>query len=209
MVLPVEVAGIIETLAYFYIDNETQAGFLIDPGAEPERLLEIIREKNFEIEKILLTHGHFDHIGAVEKIRDEWKIPVAMHENGKKYVSNPDWNLSANFGLDIKISGVDFLPDGSEIALKKNPAFKVKLIAAPGHTEDGAIYFSEKDEVAFVGDTIFCGSVGRTDFPGGDENILRNTIKTRVFTLPDETLLLSGHSNPTTVKNEKLYNPFV
>ena len=202
MILQVEVRGIFATNSYLYIDDETKHGFLIDPGAEADKLLQIIYEKNFVIEKILLTHGHFDHIGAVDTLQKNLKIPVCMQKNGRAYVENPVWNLSVHFGLDMTLDNVTYLDDG-DIALNANPKFKVKLISVAGHTTDGAIYYSENDKIAFVGDSIFLGSYGRTDFPGGNEKILFANIKNKILTLPDDTILLSGHSEPTTVANEK------
>ena len=198
MILTVEVYEYIPVNAYFYIDDETRHGFLIDPGAQAEKLLKIIDEKHFVIEKILLTHGHFDHIGAVEELQKKLNVEVCMQKNGRDYVENPNWNLSQK----ITLKDVKYLDDG-EIFLNVNPNFKLELISTPGHTTDGAIYYSAADKIAFVGDSIFLGSYGRTDFPGGDEKILFESIKQKILTLPDETILLSGHSEPTTVANEK------
>jgi len=203
MILKTEVHGIFATNSYFYIDDETLHGFLIDPGAEAEKLLQIISEKNFVIEKILLTHGHFDHIGAVEELQKNLKIPVCMQKNGGDYVKNPMWNLSAYFNLNMTLDNINFLEDYSEINLNANKNFSLKIISTPGHTTDSAIFYSAKDKIAFVGDTIFLGSVGRTDFPGGDEKILIQTLREKIFTLPSETILFSGHSEPTMVANEK------
>ena len=204
MILKTEVHGVFATNSYFYIDDETLHGFLIDPGAEAEKLLRIIFEKNFVIEKILLTHGHFDHIGAVEEIQNKLKIPVCMQKNGGDYVKNPVMNLSAYFNLNMTLKNVTFLEDYSEIILSANPDFKLKLSPAAGHTTDSTIFYSERDSVAFVGDTIFLGSIGRSDFPGGNAKILYENIVEKIFTLPEETILLSGHSDETTVKNEKI-----
>ena len=103
----------------------------------------------------------------------------------------------------MTLDGVTYLDDFSEIILGANKNFGVKLIPLAGHTTDGAIYYSAKDSVAFVGDSIFLNSFGRTDFPGGDELTLYKNLKEKIFTLPDETILLSGHSEPTTVAAEK------
>ncbi len=203
MILLVEVQGIFATNAYFYVDDETLHGFLIDPGAQASRLLKIIDEKNFTIEKILLTHGHFDHIGAAAEIQRALKISICMQKNGRAYVENPVWNLSAQFGLNMTLDDVIFLEDYSEIFLDDKPSFGLKLIPVAGHTTDGAIFYSARDGVAFVGDSIFLGSYGRTDFYGGDEEILFADIKQKILTLPDETILLSGHTPPTTVHDEK------
>ena len=203
MILQVEVHGVFATNSYFYVDDETLHGFLIDPGAEADKLLRIIDEKNFVIEKILLTHGHFDHIGAVETLQEKLKIPVCMQKNGKAYAENPIWNLSAYFNLDMTLKNVTYLEDDSEIILDANKNFKLKMIPLAGHTTDGAIFYSEKDGVAFVGDSIFRGSVGRTDFPGGNARQLYDNITEKIFTLPPKTILLSGHTEPTTVAAER------
>ena len=203
MILQVEVHGEFATNSYFYIDDETNHGFLIDPGAEASKLLSVIDRKNFVIEKILLTHGHFDHIGAVDEIQAKLKIPVCMQKNGGAYVKNPVWNLSKFFDEEMTLDDVTFIDDNADITLDANKNFGVKLIPLAGHTTDGAVYYSAKDNVAFVGDSIFLGSYGRTDFPGGDELTLFKNLKEKVLTLPDDTILLSGHSAPTNVKAEK------
>ena len=203
MILQVEVQGEFATNSYFYIDDETNHGFLIDPGAEASKLLSVIAQKNFVIEKILLTHGHFDHIGAVDEIQAKLKIPVCMQKNGGAYVKNPVWNLSKFFDEEMTLDDVTFIDDNANITLDANKNFGVKLIPLAGHTTDGAVYYSAKDNVAFVGDSIFLGSYGRTDFPGGDELTLFKNLKEKVLTLPDDTILLSGHSAPTNVKAEK------
>ena len=203
MILPVEVFGVIDENTYFFIDDKTNHGFLIDPGAEADKLLKIAAEHTWTIEKILLTHGHFDHIGAVNEIQRALKIPVCMSRYGEYYAKDPAINCSAFVGEPIVLDDVTCLDDYSEIFLDANKNFGVKLIPAPGHTSDGAIYFSEQEGIAFVGDTIFCGSYGRTDLPGGSYVDLMQTIKEKVFTLPDETILYTGHGSQTTVADEK------
>ena len=204
MILTCEV-GPFPTNAYFYVDDSTQHSFLIDPGYEASKLLRVIENRKLIVEKILLTHGHFDHIGAVDELQGKLNVPVFMQKNGRDYVKNTDMNGSKSFyAPPTVINGeVTYLEDNSEIALSNNPDFKLKLIPVPGHTTDGAIYYSERDGVAFVGDSIFYGSIGRTDLPGGNYDILISNLKRKVLTLPDDTILLSGHSEPTTVSEEK------
>ena len=202
MILRTEVTGVFATNSYFYVDDETRHGFLIDPGAQADEILKIIEREKFTIEKILLTHGHFDHIGAVNELQARLNVEVCMQKNGRDYVQNPVWNLSAYFNLNMTLDNVTYLDDYSEITLKANKNFGVKLIPLAGHTTDGAIYYSEKDSVAFVGDSIFLNSIGRTDFPGGDARTLYKNLQEKIFTLPAETVLLSGHSDPTTVERE-------
>jgi len=205
MILPVEVdvSDVMQEKVYFYVDDETRHGFLIDPGAQADELLKIIDERNFVIEKILITHGHYDHIGAVNEIQRALKIPACMGKGGMFYAEDTANNGSKFFGQEIILDDVTIL-DGGEIVSVANPAFKLAVIVAPGHTLDGTIYYSAADSAAFVGDTIFFGGHGRTDLAGGSERDLLNTIRNKVFALPDETRLLCGHGLPTTVAAEKV-----
>jgi len=199
----VDVSDVMQENAYFYVDDETRCGFLIDPGAQASELLKTIARENFTIEKILLTHGHYDHIGAVNEIQRALNIPVCMGKGGKFYAADTYNNGSKFFGQGIVLDDVTIL-DGAEIVSSSNPAFKLEVIFAPGHTLDGTIYYSAKDSVAFVGDTIFFGGHGRTDLAGGSERDLMDTIRNKVFALPDETRLLCGHGASTTVAVEKV-----
>lgn len=203
----VDIFGIMEENAYLYIDDKTRHGFLIDPGAQADKLLKIIEREQFTIEKILLTHGHFDHIGAVNELQDALKVPVCMGRGGLFYAQDPFANGSKFFAQDIILDDVTILEDAAQITLSVDADFKLKVIAAPGHTLDGTIYYSAKDSLAFVGDTIFYGGHGRTDLTGGSEQDLMNTIINKVFALPDDTRLYCGHGQPTTVANEK-YRPW-
>ena len=202
MILQVTVTKYLPTNVYFYIDEESKHGFIIDPGAEAARLKKIAAERGFVIEKILLTHGHFDHIAAVNELQEAWGAEVYMQENGRYYADNPAWNLSNQLGAGITLHDVNYLPDNAVITLKDNPHHKLQLFHVPGHTSDGCIYYSEQDGIAFVGDCVFRESYGRTDLPGGDEENLLTNIVDRILTLPKETILLSAHSEETTVEHE-------
>ena len=188
---------------FFYIDDTSKHGFIIDPGAQAEKLLGMIREKGWIIEKILLTHGHFDHIGAVNEIRSALQIPVLAYKSDDDYLRDPEWNLSPSFGLSIIIENTESIEDGQIIRLDSNPAFSLKVIYTPGHTTDSVIYYSERDRAAFVGDTIFKDSIGNYQLPGGNFAAIQKSIMERVFTLPDDTVLYSGHTEQTTVGTEK------
>lgn len=203
MILSVTVQEYIDTNAYFYVDDATHRGFLIDPGAEADRLLGIMETYEYTIEKILLTHGHFDHMGAAEAIQQKLSIPICMHKNGRPYAERPEYNLSRFSSKPISLKDVTYLEDGAVLSLTGTDACRLTVIPTPGHTEDGCIYYSAQDHAAFVGDTIFAGSYGRTDFYGGDEDTLFTSIREKILTLPPETTLLSGHSEPTTVADEQ------
>lgn len=203
IVKQVPLCEILTTNAYFYIDEKTKHGFLVDPAAEPDKLLNIIKENGWIIEKILITHGHFDHIGAVDKLAKELNIPYYIHTNGKQYLINPQMNLSSFFEKNIALTNANYLQDGEEITLSTSPNTTLKVIHTPGHTSDSVIYYDKNNDVAFVGDTIFKDSEGRTDLPGGNTSQLYESIKNKVITLPENTVLYSGHTEQTTVKQEK------
>lgn len=202
IVKQIPVTGLITTNAYFYVDENTKHGFLIDPGAEEQRLLKIIKENDWIIEKILLTHGHFDHIGAVHKIAEQLNIPYFIQQNGKEYLENGEMNLSSLWGTEICLHHAQYLNDG-DIITDAADKIKLKVIHTPGHTTDSVLYYDEENHLAFSGDTIFKNSYGRTDFPGGNVHQLMHSIKEKVLKLPENTLLYSGHSEPTTVYAEK------
>jgi len=200
------IGTVMETNSYFYIDEKTKHGFLIDPADEPKKLLEVITENGWTIEKMLITHGHFDHIGAVQKIYDELKIPYFAHENSAEYLSNSQMNLSQFFcGYDMLLQEAEYFSDDDFISLKANPEVKLQVIHTPGHTQDSVIFYDEKNNLAFVGDTIFKDTHGRTDFPGGSLKQLKESIRNKILTLPDDTILYSAHTGPTTVAAERKY----
>ncbi len=202
IVKQVELSDILVTNAYFYIDETTKHGFLIDPGAEAEKLLAIIEDNGWTIEKILLTHGHFDHIGAVEEIYRALKVPYFAHPEAQAYLTDSQLNLSAYFGNPIILNNAQYITDHN-VMLSSNPEVKLEVISTPGHTQDAVVYYDAANHIAFVGDTIFKNSIGATHFPGGDMSQLLQSIKQKVLTLPDDTVLYSGHSESTTVAAEK------
>lgn len=203
MVACVPVKGYFEENCYFYIDDKTGHGFLIDPGAQAVELLSLIKENGWQIEKILLTHGHFDHTGAVNQTRQELHIPVFAHRAADDYLLDAGKNLSALCGPPIIVRDVTYLDDGDIISLDVNPQFSLQVLHTPGHTTDSVTYYSAGDHVAFVGDTIFKGSIGNHQYPGGNHSDLQNSIINKIFALPDQTVLCSGHSAQTTVGIEK------
>lgn len=203
MIAEVPVKGYFEEKCYFYIDDATGHGFLIDPGAEAERLYRLVDQKSWVIEKILLTHGHFDHMGAINQLRKKLMVPVLAHRRSDEYLLDANKNLSALCDGAILVKNVQYLDDGDSVSLDANPQTSLKVIYTPGHTTDSVVYYSDRDKVAFVGDTIFKGSIGNYQYPGGNLMDLQRSIIERIFTLPDETVLLSGHSERTTVGTEK------
>lgn len=196
------VGDMIPTNSFFYIDDETKHGFLIDAGAEGARLAAYAAQQGWTIERLLLTHCHFDHIGGAAEFSTRTGAPIYAAEDSPRYYSDPRWNLSLWGGGSVTLLDVTTFADREVITLAANPDVALEVRCTPGHTTDSCIFYSARDSVAFVGDTIFLASVGRTDFPGGDEQMLWDSIAREVFTLPPETVLYSGHTEPTTVGAE-------
>lgn len=204
MILQVPVQGYFSENTYFYIDHRTKHGFIIDPGAQADKLLGIIKRNDWIIEKILLTHGHFDHTGAVAALRDTLGISAYAYKTSDEYLLDPWMNLSAQCGQPFTVIGVEKFSDGKVFRLDANHDFKLNVIYTPGHTPDSVTYISEKDNAAFVGDTIFKGAAGNPGYPGGNAGQLSRTITNIIFKLPSDMTLYSGHTDPTTVGAEKL-----
>ena len=200
-VFPLVVRDVFATFCYFVIDPSTNHGMAIDPGAQPELLLQTIRENDWTIECILLTHGHFDHMGAAQVLHDALGIPIVAHALAPDYLMNPDINLSARFGRSTTIDGIIACDDGDTIALSSNPNISIEVIYTPGHTNDSCTYYLRRNGIAFVGDTVYDGNAGLTVFPTGDRVALSASIERKILTLPSETLLLSGHDKPLTVQD--------
>lgn len=192
-----------ETRTYFYIDEKTKHGFLIDPGGDADKLLSLIKQQNWKIEKILLTHSHVDHIGAVEEISSHLSVPYLIHRSGKELLADPQYNLSKYFGSGIILNDAIIFDDGDNITLQSDSRIALKAIHTPGHTPDSSIFYDADNKLAFVGDTIFKASVGATHHPGGNEELLQRSIADKIFSLPPETVLYSGHTEKTTVAAEK------
>lgn len=193
----IPVHGVFDTNCYVHVDEASGHCFLIDPGAEASRLLTLIHDNAFTVEKVLLTHGHFDHTGAVERICSTLGVPYYIHEAGVAYLEDPRLNLSAPH-KPLTLMGANLLRDGDELSLAANPQVSLRALHTPGHTPDSVTHHSAATARAFVGDTIFQGTVGTWQYPGGDRDQLEESIY-RILDLPGETKLLSGHSNPWTV----------
>ena len=203
MVRLIPLRGYFDVNAYFYIDDKSGHGFLIDPGAQPDKVMSVVRRNGWTIEKILLTHGHFDHMGAANELRDRLGAEIYAFDKNGVMLKDARNNLSALCGPSITIDGALPLNDDELISLTSDPAFCLKVMHTPGHTPDSVTFYSERDGVAFVGDTIFKAGIGSWGYPGGNKKELIKSITERIFALPDETVLCSGHSEQTTIGTEK------
>lgn len=203
MVRELTVQGVFAENCYFYIDDATKSGFLIDPGAQPGIIYDTVARNGWHIEKILLTHGHFDHTGAAELLREKLVAPIYVYPADAKYLTDTYLNLSANSGNPVIVSHYEELYDGEIIRLKANSGFYLKVIHTPGHTPGSVTYYSSDERLAFVGDTLYEHGPGLTNFPGGNRRELEESIVNKILTLPADTVLLSGHSSPITVEGER------
>lgn len=203
MIERVEVSDVFAENAYFYIDSQSRQGFLIDPGAEANRLYRMIIQNSLDIQAILLTHGHFDHTGAIAELHRRLGVPYYILPEGEAYLTNPQLNLSEPCGRYSVLPDAKFFHPGDFLSVPANPEFGLKVLHTPGHTPDSATLYSEAEGAAFVGDTIFRGSAGTTQFPGGNQRDLTRSILDVILKLPDDTTLYSGHTPPTTVGWEK------
>ncbi|MCR4761903.1 MAG: MBL fold metallo-hydrolase [Lachnospiraceae bacterium] len=182
---------------------------LIDPPDAGERIYDALRERGFFIERILLTHAHFDHIGGIAGIlsRSDDKIPVAAPEAEKSLCEDPELNCSLSMGgHGVTVRPDIWLHDGETV---EAAGVTLQVIATPGHTVGSCCFYIGEAGVLISGDTLFAGSVGRADLPTGSMSTLVRSIKEKLFDLPDETLVLPGHGEETTIGDEKRYNPFI
>ncbi len=182
---------------------------IIDPGLEPDKIIHHLEKHKLTPAAILITHGHSDHIGGNAALKKHWpNCPLVISVDDAPKLTDPWLNLSASFGTPLVSPAADLTVKDGDTYEAAGFEFQVRTI--PGHSVGHVVYLWEGEEpaVVFVGDVIFAGSIGRTDFPDGDNRKLVFGIRSKLFTLPDETILLPGHGEPTTVGQEKHHNPF-
>ncbi|MBU4487105.1 MAG: MBL fold metallo-hydrolase [Candidatus Delongbacteria bacterium] len=177
---------------------------IFDPGDDGDKIIKFISSIDGEPESIINTHCHYDHIGAVEELRREYKIPFLTHENEREYSIDPNKNYSVMSGKDIRIIPDGIFSDGVIINIGK---IEVKVIHTPGHTLGSSCFHF--DRVLISGDTLFAGSIGRTDLYGGNTTSIIKSIKHKLMILDEDTLVLTGHGRHTTIRDEKRFNPFL
>lgn len=198
--------GNLGTNCYILCREEEGVCIIADPGDEAERIEQEIDRLKLKPECILLTHGHFDHISAVNELQEYYKqLPVWASAKEEDLLADPEKNLSEMFVWECSVN-VDFHSDSAQdICIA---GFEFRAIPTPGHTRGSMCYYCEEGKFMLTGDTIFAESVGRTDFPTGSSRELRESVKKVLDTVPKETVILPGHGPKTTVEHERIFNPY-
>ena len=201
------VLGPVATNCYIGINEETKECFLIDSATCPPEFVSYIKNAGLTVKAVLLTHGHFDHIMGLDALLKEFPVPVYAHEAEREVLESEQLNSSASMlGQPYSFSGADYVTNRQELRIA---GFEIRVICTPGHTIGGCCYYIEKEKTLFSGDTLFHGSVGRTDLPTGSMGQLVSSVRDRLFVLPDDTQVYPGHMEETTIGYGKKYNPFI
>lgn len=186
---------------------ETKKGALIDPGGDLPLLIKAIEQKQIIIEKILLTHAHIDHAGGAAEAAEIFNVPIiGPHKNERMLIDMMELQSQMS-GIPARaFTPTQWLDDGDSIKVG-NIVFHV--LFCPGHTAGHIVFHAPQNNIVFVGDVLFNGSIGRTDLPGGDMQTLLSSIRNKLFMLNDSTVVVSGHGPNTTIGHEKRTNPFL
>lgn len=200
------VVGPVSTNCYIVSNEETKETFIIDPGEEAERIEQKLQEEQLDLKAILLTHGHFDHMMAVNELLEKHQIEVYIGEHEQELLGDPYQNCSGSMMNRPYITKANkTLKDNDVLELA---GMTIKVLYTPGHTSGGVCYYLEAENVLFSGDTVFCQSVGRSDLPTGNGRVLQESIRKKIVPLPEDMQIFPGHGDSTILSYEKKYNPY-
>lgn len=201
------VVGPLATNGYLVVDKRTKEGFILDPGAESEKMLRIIKNQGLIIKAVLVTHCHFDHLGAVAELENKLRVPFLVPQGEEKILAAAPTEAKVWTGQKVKIPPQPdgFLKDGDQV---NAGGIDFQVISTPGHSPAGISLYSRGENLLFSGDTLFAGSIGRVDLPGGSEEEMNASLR-KLIALPEETSVFPGHGEKTTIGEEKIHNPFL
>ena len=197
--------GMVATNCYLIINKETKEALLIDPAYNALRISNVIEENVCTLKAILLTHGHFDHIMALNELKKRYNVPVYAHEEEEDVLKQSSLNMSGMIGQIYTTQADIYVKDGEHLKLA---GLDIIVLHTPGHTKGGVCYYLPEEKVLMSGDTLFHCSIGRTDFPTGSMSQLVRSVKEQLFVLPDDVQVYPGHDSVTSIGYEKQYNPF-
>ncbi len=197
--------GVCQTNCYYVYREGSSDALFFDPADKGDYLYQAMKDKGLTVKGILLTHGHFDHIWGVDKLRELSGAPVYACESEAKLCKDATLNVSEQVGRPCTVEPNHYVKDGEEITIA---GMTCRLIATPGHTAGSCCYYFEEDGFLISGDTLFQESVGRTDLPTGSMSDIVRSVKGKLFVLPDETKVYPGHGEATSIGYEKEYNPY-
>jgi glyoxylase-like metal-dependent hydrolase (beta-lactamase superfamily II) len=203
------ILGDFQTNCYCLRTSESETDcLLVDAGLDAQPIIDFLKQNQLNPAIVILTHGHIDHIAGVTLLRQNFPdIKVVIHADDANMLSSPVKNLSIAMGQIFKTEPADIIIQ-NEGSAEFGP-FTFDVLHTPGHTPGGICLYSAEHNLAFVGDTLFAGSIGRTDFPGASFEQLMNSIKTKLLTFPGDTTIYTGHGPATTIICEKQSNPFL
>ncbi len=205
MVIKKLILGMVETNCYILFDELSKRALIIDPADSPKLITDALSSEGVQADAVILTHGHFDHILGIKDLEVEnIKIYAAAAE--EKLLTDAEINSSTRIRRPYTVTPDVLLEDGDSIEI---PGIKLQVIATPGHTSGSICFYDSENKVLFSGDTLFYKSIGRTDLPTGNERLIIDSIRQKLFLLPDETKVYPGHGPETTIGYEKANNPYV
>jgi len=200
------VLSMCQTNCYFIYQEESKDCIVVDPADQGAKIYNALTNHGFTIQAIFLTHGHFDHIWGSKEVKELSGAPIYAYEQEKNLLNSERLNVSKGVGRPYTVDADIYLQDGEELTVA---GMTCKCIATPGHTGGSCCFYFADAGILVSGDTLFQESVGRTDLPTGNMRTLINSIRDKLFVLPEETKVYPGHGESTTIDYEKKYNPFI